>query len=577
MENYPLLDVYPTRPVPSPRVIGSRNSSSGVTFICKANAFKTVRNFTKPRPDRRRSLQPVKLLDGKTDDPDFKIGLVQDGSHGKVASRNIAWTAVYAPSTPTPVEFTLLHSGERSKNDLKGSPVSEFRKVSYLFSKDHSQFDIDVEVLATKETSLLKQRPGGLSIVAEANKKTTGECLGTSHPVAIRGPSRGSENSTPSPPPTEWHSTLSAAASTFHCPVDFRSPDDANRAPPITPSSNSPRVAIKPTPILPSVNTNIEFQGQAVGIGLGFIPLPAVGLGAYETPQNSSSSAAYLRQLAPSPGSALAHGMRGLDIQKSDMPSVASKATIEAEEEDGRRCSHMHMQPPTHSWPPLIASPVQWVEAENRATEGLQLPAVVGSPLRKRGSQYCLTDFLEEQEDAEDAVSDIAPCPPAGWRMSKLHTGVKARKLHTGVKDWTVATCGGGVNDEIGRAHLEQRALIHNEPLDFRELGQVVNRSRSMDDVRGNTLYQPDEPLWGALENLQSSFSVNEEAAKAVDRGNAAELFVEADTPYTSTESTSTNFPELFLVRGLEGGCWNPSLSNEQSTDKGCGSRPHSC
>ena len=53
-----------------------------------------------------------------------------------------------------------MHSGERSKNDPKGSPVSEFRKVSYLFSKDHSQFDIDVEVLATKETSLLKQRPG---------------------------------------------------------------------------------------------------------------------------------------------------------------------------------------------------------------------------------------------------------------------------------------------------------------------------------------------------------------------------------------------------------------------------------
>ena len=43
---------------------------------------------------------------------------------------------------------------------------------------------------ALAHCGLICDLAGGLSIVAEASKKTTGECLGTSHPVAIRGPNR---------------------------------------------------------------------------------------------------------------------------------------------------------------------------------------------------------------------------------------------------------------------------------------------------------------------------------------------------------------------------------------------------
>lgn len=499
MEQYPLLDVYASGPAHPQRLMGYRDSSLGVTFICKTNGFNTVRNFTKPHPTARRSLQPVKLPDGRTDNPEFKTKLVQDGEHGQVAARNIAWTAVFAPSTPTLVVFTILHAEGSAKTTPKGSQVAEFNKISYLFSADRSQFDIDIEVLAKKETSLLKKRPGGLSIVAEAHKSSTGECLGTSPPVAIRGPNR-EFCSTPSPPnellSSESLSSFSPSAEALGCA--FKSPDEINRARPLTPSSNAPRVVIKPIPILPS-------PSMEVGAACTVAPAaaPALGMG---FPVRDPFKGDLLRQMASSPSSALAHGMRELEIQpaaSSVSSGIVEEASPNQQEEDGRRCSHMHISRGPCPWrSPWLSSAMPttsliqynspvWIEpdafelaetvtnpkilvSETATNTTTELPSVneeVPLGLRKRGSKYCLTDcWLEETALAEledAALSDLGAT--GGW---------KARKLHTGVKDWS--TVGGGASDEIRRAHLQQRAFIDSEP-GFR---LDVHRSQSMDAIR---------------------------------------------------------------------------------------------
>ena len=58
-----------------------------------------------------------------------------------------------------PVKFTIVHSGEYGKGAHLGEPVEEFRECHYSFSEQNTSFDIDIELLATKETSLLKKRP----------------------------------------------------------------------------------------------------------------------------------------------------------------------------------------------------------------------------------------------------------------------------------------------------------------------------------------------------------------------------------------------------------------------------------
>jgi len=162
--------------------IFQRNTSqTGVTFYKKAaGPFKTVRNFTKRAPGKRRSLQPLKSTDGKEEHHNEG-----DGKTLKV----IAWTAVFAPPVETEVNFTIVHSGGSRSSPL-GERVDEFKTCSHKFSEHNSSYDIDIELLATKDQALLKKRPSGLSIVARAQHAITGALLGDSPAVLIHGPNR---------------------------------------------------------------------------------------------------------------------------------------------------------------------------------------------------------------------------------------------------------------------------------------------------------------------------------------------------------------------------------------------------
>eukprot|EP00658_Telonema_sp_P-2_P054456 TRINITY_DN4331_c0_g1_i6.p1 TRINITY_DN4331_c0_g1~~TRINITY_DN4331_c0_g1_i6.p1 ORF type:complete len:236 (-),score=37.44 TRINITY_DN4331_c0_g1_i6:135-842(-) len=200
-------------------ILNSQSSSrTAVTFYrTTPGPYRTVRNFTKKALGKRRSLQqPAKLLDGK-EDPGVKVRLSQDGDHGKI----IAWTAVFAPPVATEVKFTIVHSGEYGKGAQVGCPVEEFESCTYTFGPECTNtFDIDIEALATKETSLLKRRPCGLSILARAQKAESGEVLGDSSPVAIQGP--GTKSAAATPPcltPSPQH------AFAFNTTV-FTTPDD---------------------------------------------------------------------------------------------------------------------------------------------------------------------------------------------------------------------------------------------------------------------------------------------------------------------------------------------------------------
>lgn len=396
-----------------------------MTFLRNASGpFKTVRNFTKKPLNRRRSLQPVKLPDGK-EDPKAKTTLTQDGEQGEVASRNIAWTAVFAPPVPTTVCFTIVHSGEYGKGAQEGMRVEEFSTCTYTFTTENNTFDIDIEVLASKETALLKKRPSGLSILARAQKLDSGELLGDSPPVSIQGPNRrgSAEGTCTTPSPTLAFPPYNAHSSSL---LSLLTPED-DRTVALTPSSHEHRVPVKPTPnrVAPGfpLRPDLEGYGLAAGGPSGlFSPVPI---------------------RANSPGTILAGDMQELCLRPAEpvQPVVQQlhqqmffqqDLKFTNEDLDGRQNSTVQSHPwmsPMMSSRGLVAMGIQ----DSLQLEPPMMGAVAhseneealgGTAIRKRPSCFSNMDMLEQ---TQQAGQPDASC-------------IKARKLHSGDKDFSGLT-----------------------------------------------------------------------------------------------------------------------------------------
>jgi len=406
------------------------SSTTSVTFLRRGHGpFKTVRNFTKKPVDRRRSLQPVKLPDG-TEDPDAKTRLTQDGEGGQVAARNIAWTVVFAPPQPTEVIFTIVHSGEYGKGAQEGLRVPEFKACTYTFTADHSTFDIDIELLASKETALLKKRPSGLSILARAQKNSSGELLGDSPPVTIQGPNRrGSGAGCSTPSPTLPLASPAPSNTTLH------TPEDPARPTLLEPRSqeHAPRVT-KPTPNRAGVGFIMQRPESQQGYGLSPTnpDMPGKVSGALFSPLRGHS-----------PGTMLVSNMQELCLRPQPVLPLQAQQhflfqqDLFTEDSDGRQNKTVH----SHPWmSPLLPTP-----------RGIEL-AAVQDPLVLEAAVLTIDGPVHSENEE-----------PSGTALRKRHTGgqletsLKARKLHSGDKDFT-----GGmiISGDDAFNHTSLRALV---------------------------------------------------------------------------------------------------------------------